>query len=274
MKKLLIIFISLMLFIVITSQGSAKEEKQFPEQASKELKIILEKARHYCLELEKICKQEPDLNIVRQKTVKSMKEFAKISKEVVSYLIAEFKEQNKDWKYRYIILQVLSTVKDERVEKAIIERLKDNNDNIRAYSAWALGQQKSLIAVDPLLNSLDDNSLKVKANAAYSLGQIKDKKSIKRLREKTKDKDKITSINSIWALGEISDEDSTDLLLELFKIGDETIKINIVIALGKIKNQMAIENLRKIEESLVESEPVRALAKEILGKKNERNNYK
>lgn len=270
MKKILIIFMSLMLFI-IANQGFAKEEEQLPEQANKELKITLEKAKHYCLELEKTCKQEHDLNIVRQKTIKSMKELAKISKEVVPYLIAEFRGQNKDWKYRYIFLQVLSTIKDEKVEKAIIERLKDNNDDIRACSAWALGQQKSIIAVDELIFILNDKEQRVRANAVYSLGQIRDKKAINYIKEKVKDEDKITSINSIWALGELSEPSSINLLLDLFGTADEVKKINIVIAVSKIKTTEVMNWLETVSNSSQETEPVRALAKEMIGKiKNEK----
>ena len=46
-------------------------------------------------------------------------------------LIGEFKDKNKDWKYRYLVLIQLAYTKDERVIKPAIESLKDESDEIR-----------------------------------------------------------------------------------------------------------------------------------------------
>jgi HEAT repeat protein len=59
--------------------------------------------------------------------------------------------------------------------KPLIEALKDNHTWVRHGAAWALGEIRSVDAIEPLRQALSDNDEITRSKAAEALGKIQGK---------------------------------------------------------------------------------------------------
>lgn len=152
-------------------------------QSNNENKIEL-RIKQYCAKLEKACQDEQDINAVRIKTIEILKRLSQTANESIPYLVTEFSNVNKDWKYRFLILLQLASTKDRRAIKPAIRALDDKKNEIRDSCATFLGQVKSAEAVEPLILALNDKNRHVRVSACISLGEIGDPKAVKPILEK------------------------------------------------------------------------------------------
>ncbi|MEW6558005.1 MAG: HEAT repeat domain-containing protein [Elusimicrobiota bacterium] len=236
-KKLISIVFGICLFVfqspnIFTQPPNEKETKN--------------KVKQYCQELEKICKQEKDLNLARQKTIEQMKGLANVSKQSVPYLITEFKNKTKDPKYRYLVFTQLAYTKDEKVIQPAIESLTDKNDEIRGYSAVFLGEMKSKNAVNPLINTLNDENRQIRVAVCSALGKIGDPKAIQPILKRfKKEKDFVARTDFIsYSFGKFKDESIYSQLIESLK-NDTHPDVRAAAAriLGEYGDKKTIESL-------------------------------
>ena len=173
--------------------------------------------------------------------------------------------------------------KGEKAVDPLINALKNDDQNIREYSATALGEIGDVRAVEPLINLLNDDYDSVKTASIKALETIGEP-SVDNLIEALGNEDESIRSGSIIALGQIGDaraveplvnllnDDSvqTVLIESLAAFGDTAIG-NFIEALGnadeKIRNN-AIEILCKIGEPAIQN-LIEALGH---GDENVRNN--
>ncbi|HAT72339.1 MAG TPA: hypothetical protein DCS63_05940 [Elusimicrobia bacterium] len=81
-------------------------------------------------------------------------------------------------------------------------------------------------------------------------------------------KARLKAIDSIWALGEIGDPKLMSKLSEFYSESDDVLRVNLIISMGKISkgDGKAGPFLLKVAASTEETEPVRAVAFEMLEK--------
>jgi len=137
--------------------------------------------------------------------------------------------------------------------KTLIEALKDKDDRLRGYAAYALGWIGDLSAVDPLINAmLADKNKNVSTFAANSLGKIGDIRSIDALINALKNKNHPARDRAALALGQIGDTRAVPDLISAFKHEEVFVQESILVALGIIGDVHAIGLLKSI--SLEKSE--------------------
>ncbi|RKY41050.1 MAG: hypothetical protein DRP85_07295, partial [Candidatus Makaraimicrobium thalassicum] len=74
--------------------------------------------------------------------------------------------------YRREAAVALGNIGDKRAVEALIEALKDENDEVRRYAARALGKISDERAAEPLVQALKDEDLRVRESAAEALRKI------------------------------------------------------------------------------------------------------
>ncbi len=72
----------------------------------------------------------------------------------------------------FTINSIVDNSKRETAVDAVINALLDDNDEVRARAAWALGKIQSKIAIEPLIQSLNDDNYNVRKNSLRSLGEL------------------------------------------------------------------------------------------------------
>jgi len=155
---------------------------------------------------------------------------------------------------------------------ALIESLKDKDEEVRINAALALGEAKNRKAVEPLIETLKDESRKVRESAALALGVIGDERAIKPLLEILKkddeirwaaakalgwigepvgknkmviealigalrDKNEEVGEAAAWALGRIGDARAVDPLIDALEDDDENVRKAAAKALNSIASK-------------------------------------
>ena len=72
----------------------------------------------------------------------------------------------------FTINSIVDNSKRETAVDDIIKALLDDNGEVRARAAWALGKIQSKIAIEPLIQSLNDDDYNVRKNSLRSLGEL------------------------------------------------------------------------------------------------------
>ena len=72
----------------------------------------------------------------------------------------------------FTINSIVDNSKRETAIDAVINALLDDNDEVRARAAWALGKIQNKNAIDSLIQSLNDDNYNVRKNSLRSLGEL------------------------------------------------------------------------------------------------------
>ena len=157
------------------------------------------------------------------------------------------------------------------------EALANSNtpNKIRINAVLILGDINDLRAAKTLVSALmSDENKEVKANAAEALGKMKERKATTALTRALNAPDEKTRINAITALGEIkpltSTAESSEAVAKLMHIASdknerETVRTTAIVALGGIKPEEAIDLLIRIMLSEDETDVIRQKATWALG---------
>lgn len=127
----------------------------------------------------------------------------------------------------------------------LINRLNDDDSDIRAKAAVELGRMKDVHAVPSLLRALLDESAYVRWEAAEALGRIGDPTAVVPLVKALKDEDEAVRWEAAEALGELGDHFALEPLIESLKDEDEFVRYTAAKSLGKLKNPLAVDSLIK-----------------------------
>ncbi len=145
----------------------------------------------------------------------------------------------------YLIKQI-RTLQPFRVVVNLTLLSQNLSEKRRAKAVKALGEAKSRLAVDRLIEALSDPNLEVRQEAAWALGRIGDLQSVEVLLEKLRDKNTKVQPQTAWALGEIGSKKAVPHLIENLSSSDIYFKSSVIRALGKIGDREAIEPLGKL----------------------------
>lgn len=138
------------------------------------------------------------------------------------------------------------TKADSAVTMALIARLKDEDTEVRAAAANALGKLQDARAVSGLIAALKDAAPKVRAAAANALGDFKDPRAIAGLSALLGDTSKDVRSNALDALSSYEEGVTNAGVVKL--LGDEDVEIRHRAAhlLGQIKDRSSSGALAKL----------------------------
>ncbi|MEA2035090.1 MAG: HEAT repeat domain-containing protein [Euryarchaeota archaeon] len=160
----------------------------------------------------------------------------------IEHLIVAMKDDNKN--VRETSAQALAKIGEPAV-KPLIERLTDNNPQIKAGSVVALRITGNRDAVIPISALLSDNDLHVRREAAKALGRIGNSEIVPALIKALDDDDAGVRLRATGALGRIEGERATDSLKNILTNDpDPRVRKRAAEALTTIGTQKATLALR------------------------------
>ncbi len=125
----------------------------------------------------------------------------------------------------------------ERALQALIEGLKDEDVDVRASAADALGKSKSGVAVSALIDALLDQVCSVRRHAARALGELGSADAIEALLRLLADPDSVVRRAAVGALGKIGSSEGLNLIASLLDDEDPSVQESTVITLGRIGSE-------------------------------------
>jgi HEAT repeat protein len=113
----------------------------------------------------------------------------------------------------------LASMDDPTIPAAMMERLTDNDPEVRRASATILGARKHSEAVPGLIKALNDEVLEVGHAAATALGEIGDASAVAPLAAVLENPhtDWAMCINAAKALGELNDASAVPAMIGIFR---------------------------------------------------------
>ncbi len=197
--------------------------------------------------IEKICDREKDLDGVRKSAASELREIEEIRELDELFLINEFKDSKKDWKYRYSVLFFLQKFAQKNAVLVAREALKESNKNIKLLAISILGNTKDSFSTPRILDFLNDPDGDIRSASALCLGKIGDKASSKHLvRALNNEQQYIARINILKSLSIIKDENTVDDIIHILN-NDPSIEVRglAAITLGHISNSKCFNALIK-----------------------------
>lgn len=153
----------------------------------------------------------------------------------LEHLIRRFHEEPY-FGVRMSIAESLGNYRGKEVIDALVQALKnDTSPDVRARTAWVLGESKTQEAAGSLCGSLDDRYVVVSLNAAQALGKMKSQACVPLLIKALNRN--ILRIEAANALGEIGDPAAISPLEKLANTKDMALDHAVQTALEKIKRQ-------------------------------------
>ena len=151
-------------------------------------------------------------------------------------------EQGRYGHVRKHAIDALGRIGDAQAVKSLIATLADENSDVRAAAARALGQIRTP-AVEHLITALTASNEHVREAAADALGQIGDARAIGPLSARLEDGNWDVRAASARALGQICDARPVGALIAALNQQDRKLCVAAADALGQIGDARAIEPL-------------------------------
>ncbi|MDI6736800.1 MAG: HEAT repeat domain-containing protein [bacterium] len=125
--------------------------------------------------LETICISTNDMAHILDRSKPQIFYFRFVGKPSAPMLIKVLSDKKRDWKLRFIIIQLLSKMETELPLVPLITILKDETEmkNIRVASCLALGTLKFDEVIPPLMETAKDNDQQLQSAAIYALGELR-----------------------------------------------------------------------------------------------------
>lgn len=159
----------------------------------------------------------------------------------VDALVEALKDTDQD--VRETAMQALVQFRDPRIFEPLVSALRDASADIREQAAFGLGQLRDPRAVAPLASALKDDNDSVREQAAFALGQIRDAHAVDALGVALKDKKEDVREQAAFALGQLRDAKAVDALVAALKDTVEDVREQAAFALGQIRDPRAIDGL-------------------------------
>lgn len=156
-------------------------------------------------------------------------------------LLEVLKNTNNSFLFRGTAIMALANIGDANAASDISEcLLNDNDENIRPFAAFALGEIRNTTALPALIAALDDPHFTVRQAAAYALGKIKDTSAIPALQKALHDSNSRVRENIVYALGEIGGTSAIPALIKALQDTDIVITDRTLGALKRIGTSEAL----------------------------------
>ena len=161
----------------------------------------------------------------------------------------------------------------------LLQKLRSESAEMRAYAAEGLGGVGDVHAVAPLIDALTDNNSTVRRFAISSLGKIRDARAVDVLIPFLQDEEPDMRCAAAVALGELGlseDRFSTppiriiEALIQSITDSDRGVCSAAIVALGRIGNPQAISALNALADT-TDSEWIRRYISEALHQIEEQN---
>ena len=131
----------------------------------------------------------------------------------IKYLL-EAVSQDEDWWVRSRASDALARIGGDRVRSAVLELIKDKDENVRRAAIEIINTSPDKSTVDHLIAATKDDDWWVRERAADALAEIGDKRAIPALKEMLQRKDRSLAV-AIKALGVLARGDGAILKLVL-----------------------------------------------------------
>ena len=128
-----------------------------------------------------------------------------------------------------------------------ITLLRSDDDQIRQFVAYLLGQAGDVRAVEPLIEALDDKNVGVRGAAANALGQIGDSQAIPYLLPLLKDDHAQLVVWVGFALTRMG-RDEFSVLEQALKSEDVNVRRSGILAMQQLGDPRAIEPLLALQD--------------------------
>ena len=167
----------------------------------------------------------------------------KVTSMVVNALLQRLTDEDSDMRSTAARALGELKVKSDRVVNALLQRLTDEDLGVRQKAVGALGNLKvtSDGVVDALVRSLTDEDLDVRSSAAWALGELKvaSDRVVDALLQNLIDENWSVCFPTAWALGELGVVSDTIVNALLLSLGDKNwpVRYWAARALGKVGKQ-------------------------------------
>ncbi|MBY8999951.1 MAG: HEAT repeat domain-containing protein [Candidatus Heimdallarchaeota archaeon] len=110
-----------------------------------------------------------------------------LDEDEMKYLLESLKDKDPYLRV-FTINSIVDNSKREEALDTLINSLLDENAEVRARAAWALGKIKNKRASEPLIQSLNDDDFTTRKNSLRSLGEIVALEAIQEIENKLEDR--------------------------------------------------------------------------------------
>jgi HEAT repeat protein/beta-lactamase regulating signal transducer with metallopeptidase domain len=135
---------------------------------------------------------------------------------------------------------------DTGVVNALIERLGDENAEVRSAAARSLGRIKDSRAVPGLIGALKDRDAKVRESAAEALAEFEDPRAITPLADLLTDPSSDVKKSALEALSHFDSNVPSAAIVRLLNDPDEDVRHNAAHLVGKMRDRSATGALAKL----------------------------
>ncbi|MCX5885429.1 MAG: HEAT repeat domain-containing protein [Proteobacteria bacterium] len=208
------------------------------DETSQSIRERLSKIEEICLA------SHDDLESAGFASLRNLKELIDLGKTATPYLKEIISDKSKDWKLRFLSMEILTEIDSKEVILPLSEIIENTSEKVelRAQAATLLGKTKNTEVLEILLPYLNDENNLVRRNVCNALGNIGDIVAVPVLVETLSDEDEITVINAARALGKIGGPEAVEPLIALLvTTKSNLVKMHVAIALGEIKDKKAVE---------------------------------
>ena len=146
--------------------------------------------------------------------------------------------QDDDWWVRSRATDALGRIGGERVQKAVLELIKDKDENIRRAAIEIANLNPDKATVDHLIKATKDDDWWVRERAADALAEIGDKRAIPALQEMLKRNDRGVPV-AIGALGRLGTGDAAILkqLLPYARTKNKDVSVAAINAVAQMADE-------------------------------------
>jgi HEAT repeat protein len=179
------------------------------------------------------------------------------SKDTVASLLLSIRDQHKNPSMLNSALQILAMTNLDIIPP-LVEFLKDNDPDLRTYSAMVLGDHNDPRTVPPLICALEDSDANVRYQAIESLGKLRALDAVQPLAAIAESGDFFLAFPALDALSRIGSPDVAVRLTPLLE--NDLLRSPAAEALGQIGNEEIVAPLAAILNQSDAAVPVIAQA--------------
>jgi serine/threonine-protein kinase len=164
----------------------------------------------------------------------------------VKYLL-EAVSQDDDWWVRSRASDALARIGGDRVRQAVLELIRDKDENIRRAAIEIINTNPDKSTVDHLIEATRDDDWWVRERAADALAEIGDKRALPALLEMLNRNDRSLPV-AIAALGRIGNADVLKQLLPYVRKSEKEISVAAINAVAQLADERLAEGVKNFLE--------------------------
>ncbi len=156
---------------------------------------------------------------------------------------------HRDKDIRKFAVDILKMMNTPEAEDPLIQALFDDNINVAATAAEALGSIGTQRAVPTLIECLARDAW-LQCAALKSLGELGGDEALTAILATSPDEEGLVLFCAVTALGTIGDSRGFDFLMTLLERGDPTLESSVLPAIGSILKHAGLETIQRVKTRL------------------------